>query len=79
MIREGWEEVLRVRSCEGFVQSLVHFLGRALEEASAAADEEGITSEDGALIAILEEVADAVLSVARRMQSLHFDAANIER
>ena len=36
-------------------------------------DEEGITRENCTLIAILEEVADAVLCMTRRVQGLHLD------
>ena len=42
-------------------------------------DEQRITSKDHLLIAVLHEVADAVLSVTRRMQRRHFNAvANLE-
>jgi hypothetical protein len=59
---------------KGLVQRFVHFLWRALEKATAAADEESVASEDGTLIAILEEVANAILGVTWRVKSFHFDA-----
>jgi len=44
------------------------------------ADEKRIAGEDCSLVAILKQIADAVLRMARRVQSLHLDAiTNRER
>ena len=51
----------------------MHLLGCALEEASTSSDEQSISGEDGLVLAILEQVANAVLSVAWRVQSLDLD------
>lgn len=42
------------------------------------ANEEGITGEDGLVVAVLHEPADAVLGVARRVEGLDGDTANVE-
>ena len=51
------------------VESLVHLRGIAFEEASASADEQGVTGENGTLGAVLEVEADAVLGVAWSVES----------
>lgn len=69
--------VIRQRA-QDLVQSLVHFLCVALEEAPAAADEKRVACEDGFVGAVLEEIADAVLGVARRVERSDFDGADFE-
>lgn len=51
----------------------MHLLWCALEESAAAANEKGITGEDRPVVAILEKIADAVLSVAWCVQCTNFD------
>lgn len=57
---------------QGLVERLVHFPCGALEEAAAAAGEEGVAGEDGvlwgAMRAVDDVVADAVLGVAGGVQ-----------
>lgn len=60
------------------VESLVHLSTGAFEEFTAAAVEEGISGEDSLITAVLHEPADAVLSVAGRVQRLDGDAAEVE-
>lgn len=54
----------------------MHLPSRALEEASAPADEQRVAREDGAaaVAAVLEQEADAVLGVAGRVQGADRDA-----
>lgn len=42
------------------------------------ANEEGVAGEDGLVAAVLHVVADAVLGVARRVDALDGDVANLE-
>jgi hypothetical protein len=56
----------------------VHLLGSAFEEASTAADEHGVASEDSAIATVLEEEADGVLSVAGCVEGCDLDRANVE-
>lgn len=54
----------------------MHLLRRALEKAAAPANEERVPRKHGALVGVgvLEEVADAVLRVAWRVQGADGDA-----
>jgi hypothetical protein len=45
----------------------------AISRLSLTANEERITSEDSAVVAILEQKADTILSMTRCVQSFHFD------
>ena len=63
---------------EGLVQCLVHFLGRALEEAPASANEHCVTCENGLVLTVLEVEANAVLCVAWGVESGHLDGADVE-
>ena len=79
---------------ERLVQRLVHLLAVALEEPAAAyrsqnwwtrrgesqptSVEQGIPRKHDLVVAVLHEEADAVLSVARRVQRLDGDAADVE-
>lgn len=73
------EHLCVVGKCgERFVQRGVHLLGRAFEEAAAAADEERVAGEDGAVAAVFEEETDAVLCVAGRVQCCYLDGSNGE-
>ena len=56
--------IIRQRS-QHLVQRLVHLLRRALEEAAAASDEQRVARKDRPVVAVFEEVAYAVLRVAR--------------
>lgn len=58
----------------------MHLLWGALEEASAAADEECVACEDGSLVGcgVFEEVADAVLGVAGSVQGFDRNGAELE-
>lgn len=42
------------------------------------ANEQGVASEDSAIIAVLEQVANTVLCVTRRVECLYFDIPNGE-
>lgn len=42
------------------------------------ANEQGVAGKDGTIISILEQVADAVLGMARCVQRRHFDVAHVE-
>lgn len=59
------------------VERPVHLLGGALEELAAAGVEERVAGEDGPLVAVLQQPADAVLRVAGRVQGLDGDAAHL--
>jgi hypothetical protein len=48
------------------------------ESLKLAADEKGVSSENDLLVAILKQEANAVLGVARGVQSLDFDVTNVE-
>jgi hypothetical protein len=63
--------IIRKRA-KHLVEGLVHLRCITLEEPPATSDEQGISSEDRSLIAIFEEVADAILCMARCMQCLDF-------
>lgn len=41
-------------------------------------DEQGISSEDGSVVAILKQIANAVLCMAWSMESLDLDVADVE-
>ena len=56
------------------VQRLIHLLGRALEEPSAAADEQRVAREHRPVVAVFEEVAYAVLGMAGGVQGFDLDA-----
>jgi len=58
------------------VQRLVHLLSSSLKEASTTTNEKRVSSKHSAVISllVLEQVADAVLGVARSVQSLDRDA-----
>jgi hypothetical protein len=43
-----------------------------------AADEKGVSGEDDFLVAVFEQEANAVLGVARSVQSLDFDVTDVE-
>jgi hypothetical protein len=43
-----------------------------------AANEKSVSGEDGFVVAVFEQKANAVLSVARGVQSLDLDVANVE-
>lgn len=58
---------------KSLVQSLVHLLGCTLEETTTSANEQGVAGEDGSLVAVLEQVADAVLGMAGSVQSFDLD------
>jgi hypothetical protein len=63
---------------ERLVQRFVHFLGRAFEEAPATADEHCVSCENGLVLAVPEVEADAVLCVARCVESGNLDGADVE-
>ena len=65
--------VVRKRS-QCLVESCVHFFWGALEESSAATDEKGVAGKDRSIIAVFEEIAYAVLSMAWCVESFHLDA-----
>jgi hypothetical protein len=56
----------------------VHFLGRAFEEAPASTDEHCVSRENGFVLAVFEVEANAVLRVARCVESGNFDGADVE-
>lgn len=58
---------------QSLVQSLVHLLRSSLEETTTSTNEQGVASKDGSLVAVLEQVADAVLSMAGGVQSFDLD------
>jgi hypothetical protein len=60
------------------VQCFVHLSGCALEELAASADEERIASEDSLIAAVLHEVANTVLRVARSVHTFDGDVAQLE-
>jgi len=66
------------KCCKRLVQSLVHLLGIALEEAAAAAYEERVACEDSLVGAIFEEERDAVLGVTGSVEGCHFDVTDVE-
>jgi hypothetical protein len=74
-----WEyfRIVRKRG-ERLIQRFVHFLGRAFEEAPASADEHCVPRENGLVLAVFEVEANAVLCVARRVESGNFDGADVE-
>lgn len=74
-----WEyfRIVRKRG-ERLVQRFVHFLGRAFEEAPASTDEHCVSCENGFVLAVFEVEANAVLRVARCMESGNFDGADVE-
>lgn len=49
-----------------------------MSEFTLTADEKGVSGKDGLVLAILEQVTDAVLSVARSVQGLDLDASDVE-
>jgi len=53
----------------------VHLLRRALEESATTADEKSVPGKYRTVVAILEEVADAVLSVAWGVQRTNLNGA----
>ena len=55
----------------------MHLRRRALEEPATAADEQRVAREDGAVVGgrVFEQVADAVLGVAGRVECFDLDAA----
>lgn len=61
---------------ERLVERRVHLLGAALEELAAARVEQRVAREHGPPARVLQEPADAVLRVARRVQALDGDAAD---
>jgi hypothetical protein len=55
------------KSCECFIQGLVHLLRGSLEEAATATNEHRVSGKHSAILAILEEKAYAILGVTRSM------------
>lgn len=64
---------------EGLVESLVHLLGSAFKEATAATNEQGVTGEDSLVVTILEVEADTVLCVAWCVKGSDLDRPDVER
>ena len=52
----------------------MHLLRCTLEETPTSTNEERVASEDGTVVSILEEIADAILGVAWSVESPHLDA-----
>lgn len=74
-----WKDLRVVwKSCKRLVQGFVHLLGRTFKKAATAADEHGISGENCAILAILKEETDAILSVTWRVERSDVDRANVE-
>jgi hypothetical protein len=66
------------KSSKNLVERLVHLFCVAFEEATASADEHGVTRKHGLFGAILKEEAYAILGMARGVQRGDFDGAEVE-
>lgn len=70
-----WEDFGVIReSSKGLVQCSIHLLRCAFEESSTTANEQSVAGEYGSVVAVFEQIADAVLCMTRSMQSLNCDA-----
>lgn len=75
----AWENSRVVgQAGQRLVERLVHFRGRAFEEAATAADEKRVAGKHGTVLAVLEEETYAVLRVAGRVQRRYFDGTDVE-
>lgn len=59
---------------ESLVQCRIHFLGCTFKESPTASNEESVSCEDCLVVAVFEEIADAVLRVTWRVEGLDCDA-----
>lgn len=64
---------------KGLVESFVHLFGIAFKEATAAANEQGVTGENSLIVTILEVEADAILRVAWCVKGSDLDRPDVER